>query len=77
VTNVGWDDLVIREMVITDGGQGAFGSPDAGATVIGPDESRIVTVVVRPPIERPVEGRLILRSNDPDEPEVDVVLRAE
>jgi len=77
VRNAGVEPLVIESMRLDDGGQGAFGSPDAGFTVVAPGESQLVTLEFRPAVAGPAEGRLILRSNDPDEPEVVVGLRGE
>ena len=73
ITNIGDDTLVITET--TQEGSGAFelvGDP-MGST-LGPDESKEVIVQYEPNWDKGDHGSFTIESNDPDEPEVTVVL---
>ncbi|CAN0435219.1 unnamed protein product, partial [Discosporangium mesarthrocarpum] len=77
VTNVGFDDLEISDIVADTGGTGSFTAPGAGATVIPPGGSYEITVEFQPVAEGPIETTLLIRSNDQDEAEAEVRLIGE
>ncbi len=77
VANVGFEDLVIQEIVVDTAGTDAFVSPDAAPATVAPGGAHVVTIEFSPPDDGRVESGMLIRSNDPDEPEVEVRLRGE
>lgn len=77
VANTGHEALEVSEIIADGAGTGAFSTPSAGGARIEPGESLAVTVEFQPLAEGPVESRLIVRSNDADEPEASVRLLGE
>ena len=81
VTNVGFADLVISEIVADTLGTGAFSFSLPPGTNLGtplePGESIEITVEFQAQAEGPVESTLLLRSNDADESEKEVRLVGE
>lgn len=73
VTNEGEGPLTIREMV--QAGSGAFQVVgDVGGFTLEPDQSTNIIVLYAPSTADGDNGSITLRSDDPDEPEVSVVL---
>jgi hypothetical protein len=73
VTNLGDDTLVITETAQTDSGAFVIVGDPMGMT-LGPDESTEVIVQYEPTWDKGDHGSFTIASNDPDEPEVSVVL---
>jgi len=73
VANPGTDPLVVSEIASDDP---AFVPGFAGLT-LAPGESRLLTVTFTPPGAAPHAATLTLRSNDPDEPELTMILEGE
>jgi hypothetical protein len=74
ISNTGFEDLSIREIVVDSAGTGAFTSEDASADIIPPGGTKSITVLFSPQEEGRVETRMRILSNDQDEPEFDVRL---
>jgi hypothetical protein len=73
VANLGDDTLVITDTAQTDSGAFVITGDPMGMT-LGPDESTTVIVQYEPTWEKGDHGGFTITSNDPDEPEVNVVL---
>lgn len=75
LTNVGFAPVSITEVQIDVDGTGAFSSPDAGANVLQPGESQLVTVEFAPRVEGEVVSRIRVLSNDAAAPERTIEVR--
>lgn len=73
VTNRGSLDLHLAPPVASD----AVFHVDAAAATIGPGETHSLTVIFSPVAAGAIEGRITLRSDDPDQPEVVVPVGGE
>lgn len=72
IQNVGFTPLEVREIVVDTAGTGAFTAPGAAGGLLEPGEFLDITVEFQPVVEGAVESTLLIRSNDQDEPEVEV-----
>ncbi|MDX1546493.1 MAG: choice-of-anchor D domain-containing protein [Rhodothermales bacterium] len=77
ISNVGTADLVVDSLAVEGAGADQFqvtgGAPPFG---LGPGEAQPLTVQFVPGAEGPQSAVLALFSNDPDEPRLDLALRA-
>lgn len=77
IRNRGHSDLIIDGVIVDSLDTNAFSSDQAGATVIPPGGFEVLPIAFQPRSEGLVETRLRIHSNDPDQPQLDVLLRGE
>ena len=75
VRNVGSDTLQIQDVVLP--ASDAFSAGDSYAMLLAPDRSTVIPITFDPPEDRVWDGDLVVRSNDREQPEVFVAVRAD
>jgi hypothetical protein len=80
LSNTGFQTLTISEVDVDIDATGAYSSTAEGsvnAITLEPGDSTEIVVVFEPPGVGDYASRMVLRSNDPDRPEIQVPLRGE
>lgn len=77
VTNVGFSELALTAIVGDTEQTGAYTTPGATPTTVDPGAALSIDVEFAPPTAGLIESKLLILTNDADEPRIEVCLRGE
>ncbi len=74
ITNQGEGELKIAGFELSESANGAFELADMTSTTIRPASSQMVLIYFTPQVSGKVSGKMLINSNDPDQPEKEIDL---